>query len=144
MAKSYEYLHEFFEDVCNIEDRDKRIVFVKENAFKQAKTILQLCYNDKIKLDLPIGKPPYRPCPEGRTPSSLANAFKPIGMTVKGNKVRRLKKEKVFIGILESIHEDDANLLVAAKDGNITTFQKKKYSKITKSLVEAALPELLK
>ena len=52
MAKSYEYLHEFFEDVCNIEDRDKRIVFVKENAFKQAKTILLLCYNDKFKLDL--------------------------------------------------------------------------------------------
>tara|TARA_Y100000004_G_C8871216_1_gene393396 strand:- start:113 stop:547 length:435 start_codon:yes stop_codon:yes gene_type:complete len=144
MAKTYEYLHEFFQDVCDIEDRDERIAFVKENAFKQAKSIMQLCYNDKLELDLPQGKPPYRPCPQGRTPSSIKNAFSSIGLTVKGNNVKRIKKEKVFIGILESIHEEDAAILIAAKDGNITTFQKKKYSKITKSLVEAALPELLK
>ena len=144
MAKTYEYIHELFDDVCAVKDRDERIAFLKDNAFKQAKSILQLCYNDKLELDLPLGRPPFTPCPVGRTPAAISNAFSSLGLTIVNNNVKRIKKEKIFVGILESIHEDDANLLLAAKDGNITTIQKKKYSKITKSLVEASLPELLK
>jgi hypothetical protein len=66
-------------------------------------------------------------------------------MCVVGNKtVNQMKKEKIFIAILEQIHEEDANILCAAKDGTITNLQNKKYRKITKSLVEATFPELLK
>lgn len=138
------YIHEVFEEVCKLEDRNDRIEFLKKNAFKQVKSVLQLCYNDNIQLDLPKGKPPFEPCPEGREPTPISSAFKPIGMCVVGNKISNIKKEKIFIGILESIHEDDANILCAAKDGTITNLQNKQYRKITKSLVEAAFPELLK
>lgn len=137
------YIHEVLEETCKLENREDRIKYLKENAFKQVKTVLQLCYNDKIELDLPRGRPPFEPCPEGREPASIANAFKPIGMCVKNNKISRLKKEKIFIGILEQIHKEDAHLLCAAKDGTITVLQLKKYSKITKSLVEACFPEIL-
>lgn len=138
------YIYEVFEEVCKLEDRNDRIDCLKQNAFKQVKSVLQLCYNDKIVLDLPKGKPPFEVCPEGREPASLSNAFKPIGMCVVANKIAQFKKEKIFIGILEQIHEDDAAILCAAKDGTITNLQNKKYRKITKSLVEAAFPELLK
>jgi len=138
------YIHEVFEEVCKLEDRNDRIDHLKQNAFKQVKSVLQLCYNDKIVLDLPKGKPPFEVCPEGREPAPLSNAFKPIGMCVVANKIAQFKKEKIFIGILEQIHEDDAAILCAAKDGTITNLQNKKYRKITKSLVEAAFPELLK
>ncbi len=138
------YIHEVFEEVCKLEDRNDRIEYLKENAFKQVKTVLQLCYNDKIQLSLPKGRPPFEECPEGREPAPLANAFKPIGMCVVTNKISQIKKEKIFIGILEQIHEEDANILCAAKDGTITNLQNKKYRKITKSLVEATFPELLK
>ena len=46
--------------------------------------------------------------------------------------------------MLEQLPEEDAGLLVAAKDGTIINLQNKKYRKITKSLVEATFPELLK
>lgn len=137
------YIYEIFEEVCKLENREDRISYLKENAFKQVKTVLQLCYNDKIQLDLPSGRPPFEACPEGREPSSLSNAFKPIGSCVKESKVSRMRKEKIFIGILEQISEEDANILCAAKDGTITTLHMKKYSKITKSLVEACFPEIL-
>lgn len=138
------HIYEVFEEICEIEDRNERIEYLKKNAFKQVKSVLQLCYNDKIQLDLPKGKPPFEPCPEGRTPAPIGHAFKPIGMCVKGNnQVNQLKKEKIFIGILEQIHENDAAILCAAKDGTITNLQNKKYRKITKSLVEATFPELL-
>jgi hypothetical protein len=138
------YPHEIFEEVCKLEKREDRIKYLKENAYKQVKTLLQLCYNDKIVLDLPAGKPPFNPCPEGRQPSPIANVFKPIGLLVKGSKISQLKKEKIFIGMLEQLPEEDAGLLVAAKDGTIINLQNKKYRKITKSLVEATFPELLK
>lgn len=138
------YIYEVFEEVCKLEDRNDRIEYLKENAFKQVKSVLQLCYNDKIQLQLPSGKPPFEPCPEGREPAPIGTAFKPIGMCVVGNKLSAIKKEKIFISILEQIHENDANILCAAKDGTITNLQNKKYRKITKSLVEATFPELLK
>ena len=138
------YIHDVFNEVCKLENRDDRIKYLKENAFKQVKSVLQLCYNDKIQLDLPKGKPPFTPCPERREPAPIANAFKPIGMCVVSNKINQIKKEKIFIGILEQIHEEDAAILCAAKDGTITNLHNKKYRKITKSLVEATFPELLK
>ena len=138
------YIHEIFEETCKLKNRDDRIEFLKENAFKQVKSVLQLCYNDKIELDLPYGRPPFEVCPGGREPSSLANAFSSIGVCVKNNGVGRIKKEKVFVGILEQLCEKDAYILCAAKDGTITTLQNKAYSKITKSLVEACFPEILK
>ena len=138
------YIHEIFEEVCKLENREERISYLKENAFKQVKTVLQLCYNDKIELDLPYGRPPFEICPEGREPSPLASAFKPIGVCVEGNAVSRVKKEKIFIGILEQLCKKDALILCAAKDGTITTLQNKTYSKMTKSLVEACFPEILK
>ena len=137
------YIHEIFEETCKLKDRDDRISYLKENAFKQVKTVLQLCYNDKIELDLPYGRPPFEVCPEGREPSPLANVFSSIGVCVKDNGVGRIKKEKVFIGILEQLCEKDAYILCAAKDGTITTLQNKAYSKMTKSLVEACFPNIM-
>jgi hypothetical protein len=137
------YPHEIFKKVCELEDRDERIKYLKENAYKQVKTILQLCYNDKIILDLPKGKPPFESCPEGREPAPISNVFRHIGMLVKGNKISQVKKEKIFIGMLEQLPEEDAAILCAAKDGTITNLKNKKYRKITKSLVEACFPEIL-
>ena len=138
------YIYEIFEETCKLENREERIDYLKESAFKQVKTVLQLCYNDKIELDLPYGRPPFAVCPEGREPSPLANVFSSIGACVKNNGVSRIRKEKAFIAILEQLCEKDAYILCAAKDGTITTLQNKSYSKMTKSLVEACFPEILK
>ena len=137
------YIFEVLEKTCELKDRDDRIAYLKEHAFKQVKSVLQLCYNDKVVLDLPYGKPPFEECPIGREPTSVQNAFKVIGVCVKGNRISRMEKEKKFIQILESINKEDALILCAAKDSTLTTLSNKKYSKITKSLVEACFPEIL-
>ena len=137
------YIHEVLKKTCEIKNREKRIEYLKNNAFKQVKTVLQLCYNDKIQLDLPKGKPPFRGASDGHTASRLKNAFKTIKYCVVGDPTPRVKKEQIFIGILEGIHEEDALLLCAAKDGTISHHDNKTYSKITRSLVEACFPEIL-
>lgn len=66
--------------------------------------------------------------------------IKPLGNCVKGNNIAGFKKEKILIGILESIHTKDADIIIAAKDKKLN----KLYSKITKNLVEKTFPSLVK
>ena len=144
--KTYEkYIHEILDEVQKLEDRDERIAYLKKEGNTFAiKSLLQLAYNDKITFDLPKGKPPFTPCPEGREPMSVNKAFRGLSKFCPGSKLNRLKKEQDFIRLLEVITPTDADLLCAAKDGTLVRVNNKAYSKITKSLVEATFPDLLK
>lgn len=136
--------HEIFTNIQNIEDRDQRVAYLKRNAYRQIKTILQLCYNDKVQLDLPVGAPPYQENEETKFPiSSISRVFLNIGNCTKQAQYSKIRKEKWFIGMLETLSAEDAKILIAAKDGKLTTFGNKKYSKITKSLVRDTFPEIL-
>lgn len=136
--------HEVFSNVQKIEDRDQRIDYLKKNGYKQVKTILQLAYNDKVELDFPEGAPPYKENDEVRFPIvSMNRVFKNIGNCTKQAKYSKIRKERWFIGILETLSAEDAKILIAAKDGKLSTFADKKYSKITKSLVKDTFPEIL-
>jgi len=105
------------------------------------KTIIQLNFNDRIKLDLPEGKPPYRDeqCPKSIMHAGTKNAIKSLGRLVVGHKLPKLKKESMFIRILESLNVKDAEMLWRAKDGNLEEL----YPKLTKKLVEKTWPEIL-
>lgn len=136
--------YEVLANTQKIEDRDERIAYLKKNAYRQVKTILQLAYNDNIQLDFPDGAPPYKENEEDRFPIvSLRNVFKNIGNCTKQANYAKIRKERWFITMLESLSAEDAKILIAAKDGKLSTFANKKYSKITKSLVKDTFPELL-
>ena len=48
-----------------------------------------------------------------------------------------LKRENLFIGILEAVHPDDAKLLLAMKE------KKLPYSGLTPKIINEAFPELI-
>ena len=136
--------HEVFANAQKIEDRDERIAYMKKNAYRQVKTILQLAYNDNIKLDFPSGAPPYKENEETKFPiANMNRVFQNIGNCTVQAKYAKIRKERWFIGMLETLSAEDAKILVAAKDGKLSTFANKKYSKITKKLVRDTFPELL-
>lgn len=138
-------IHEVFDKIRELKSKEERVEFLKKYQFKQLRTLLQLCYNDKIQLDLPEGKPPFQKNPETKFPiTSYQKIFAPIGQLIKGNPMPRIKKEKIFIGMLEQLHPVDAQLLLAAKDGKLDSVYARKYASMSKTLVEEALPELLK
>jgi hypothetical protein len=143
--------HTLFKEIQNIKDRKKRVAYLKEhgNNFFTL-TLLQMMWNENVKLDLPLGKPPFH-SPDlvaademaEITDQELKEILLPIGQCVVGNSaVKRVKKEMTYIKILESMPHDSALIFVAAKDGNILTMKSKKYSKITKPLVQEAFPEI--
>ena len=136
--------HEIFANIQKIEDRDSRIDYLKKNAYRQVKTILQLAYNDSVQLDFPEGAPPYTENTQLRFPiASMNRIFNNISNCTKQSKYSKMRKERWFIQILETLSVEDSKILVAAKDGQLATFANKKYSKITKSLVKDTFPEIL-
>jgi hypothetical protein len=61
----------------------------------------------------------------------------------KGNQLHAIKREKIFIEVLESLSPDEAKLVLMMKDKKLTYKGKQadRYA-ITKKIVMEALPEL--
>jgi len=53
------------------------------------------------------------------------------------NEMKQIKRESLFLNLLETLHVEEAELLIAAKDKSM------KYKGITKKLVKDAFPNLI-
>jgi len=134
--------HEVFAKCETIRYKDDRKDYLEKNQTFAVRTILQLNYDENIKLDLPEGKPPYNEddAPAGMALQPINKAVKILGSLTEGAKIKKVKKERRFIELLESVHAEDAKIIIAAKDGKL----KDLYSKMTINLVKDAIPKLIK
>lgn len=111
------------------------------NKYKEdwaLKSILIGTYDDKVEFLLPTGKPPYTPAREESTPSNLQKRYRDFTHFInnKANaQVPAFKREKIFLSLIESIHPEDAKLV-------INMINKTPIKGVSKSLVIEALPEL--
>lgn len=132
---------EIFERVQAADKAADRILILQENESYELKTILQAAFRSDIKFDLPPGAPPYTPSsnPAGVNFSPLRKQVDVLVRLLVGNNTyNKIKKEMVFIKLLENVHSSDAEILVAMKDKKLT----KKYSVLTSSLIKKAFPNL--
>lgn len=84
---------------------------------------------------LPEGEPPFKPAdqPVGMTDTNLFTECKKMYVFMKPE-LKALKREALFIGLLEGIHPTEAAILIAVKDQKLH----KMYPKITHKLVSDA------
>lgn len=105
------------------------------------KDLLRATFDDTLQFNLPEGAPPYEPNRPESTPSTFLKKHKELGLFVVGGTGDRLpavRREQKFIQLLESIHPQDAELVVKMKDKDLGV----KY--LTKKLVQEAFPDLIK
>lgn len=95
--------------------------------------IFEYAFDDDKKFDLPDGEPPFKPdgAPLGMTPANLRMETKKFYIYLRKD-LPKLRKEQLFIGLLEAVHPDEAKLLIAIKDQKLN----KLYPKITRNLLE--------
>ena len=90
---------------------------------------------------IPEGEVPYNPneVPVGTDHTSLRREYKQLYHFVKGgnDQLSSLRRESMFIQILEGLHPKEAEILVLIKDGQLN----KKY-KVTRDAVEEAYPDI--
>lgn len=123
----------------------ERIELIKKHNCLALRDVLKGGLDESLTWILPKGTPPYRTedgQPKGLSPSTLHKQSPRLRYFVAGGPGERLtpaKRERIFINVLESVHPDEAKLLIAMKDRQL----KKLYPCLTKSLVEAVFPNLI-
>ena len=129
--------HEIFDKVEEEKTEKGKIKALQTLSTWSSKTMLQVAYRDGVELDLPEGAPPFQKLTTITKP--YKRRLERLTACVKSSGAPKFKKEQQFIWLLETIHEQDANVLIACKDKKLTDL----YPSITKELVKTALPKLL-
>ena len=138
-------ISEILTEVGSKKTRVEKIEHLRKWNSKPLRTILAGSFDPSITFLLPEGEPPYRKddAPKGFTPSNLhkiSRRFKYFDTGGIGERLEAAKREKMFIDCLESLHPDEAELVLLMKDKKLTG----KYKGLTKKLVTDAFPTLIK
>ena len=132
---------EIFEEFKKADGRDGRLDVLKKYSDNWAfRDILRGSFDESLVFNVPEGRPPFTPNEPQSVPSSLNKMHKDFGWFVQGGSGDRLpdfKRENKFIGLLESIHPEDAELVLKM------VAKKAPCRYITKKLVQEAFPDLI-
>jgi len=133
---------EVLAEAGKIVQREERIKFLRLNKSPGLTDILRINYDDSIVSVLPLGAPSYKQddAPKGYEYTILNKAYTQFKYFFKGpvsSGMKPLKREGLFLNLLESLNPEEAELLIAAKD------KKMKSKGITKRLVNDTFPGLL-
>ena len=141
MPNYSESLPELFGRVSKAETKDEKIALLRAHKHTQAlHTILQGAFHPDIVWELPEGSPPYKK-DEGEygiNPSVLEREVrKLVYFTSRTGQliVNKMKREEIFVSMLESIHPSEAELFIQMKD--------KKIDGLTARLVWEFMPGLI-
>ena len=113
-------ISEVLDKVHKAKTKDKKIAVLREHNSDGLRMIIKSSFDPKIKWAMPQGQVPYKPneVPEGTEHTLLMQEAKRLWHFIEGadNKTPRMRKENMFIQMLEGLHEDEAKVLCHAKD----------------------------
>ena len=99
-------------------------------------------FDESILSELPDGDVPYTPndAPVGTDHTRLEQEYRGLYRFFKGgdSRIKSLKRETMFVQLLEGLSAEEAELLVLVKDGRLN----EKYKRITKAVVSEAFPSI--
>ena len=121
-------VHEIFTQINNAKDKPKKIAVLKQHDNPAMRQLLKAAFDPKIEWDLPEGIPPYiaNEAPAGTEHTSLLSEARKLYHFVVGgnNTINQLKKETMFIQMLEGLQQKDAEVLIAIKNKNLNNVYK--------------------
>jgi hypothetical protein len=104
--------------------------------------LLIINFDESIISMMPEGDVPYTPndAPLGTDHTRLESEYRGLYRFFKGgqDKLPALKRESMFVQLLEGLSADEAELLVLVKDGRMN----ENYKRITKAVVSEAYPNI--
>lgn len=132
-------VYEILKKADELESLQERKAFLLQHDTPAIHTILKCVYDPNVKFLLPKGKAPYKPTEFDRQEGRLYSEIRKMYLFIEGGNpnLAQVKREQIFIELLESIDRNDAELLVAVKD------KKLPFKNITRNLVEKTYPGLI-
>ena len=130
--------HEILTKVNNAKDKPKKIEVLNKYDTNELRMFLKGAFDEKLEWLLPEGKPPYtvNEAPVGTEHTWLKQEVKRMFHFLKGGnpQLSQMKRDNMFIQMLEGLSAEEAELLVWAKDGELN----KHYKGLTANLVKEA------
>ena len=114
------YLTEMLEEI----NADSSVLSkYKENG--ALRILFDYAYNPSLKMILPEGVPPYKEdaAPIGMSPGNLMMEVKKLYIFCRAD-LTPLRRESIFLQLLEGLHPTEAKLIIAVKDQDLTPLYK--------------------
>lgn len=125
--------------------KEEKIAILQKNVSDPLLVLLRLNYDHMLKMNLPEGEPPFKKDtdkPIGYNESNLQLELRRFYIWIEPEHVvniPKVKKESLFVAMLESIHWTESEVLCLAKDGKLET----RYKSLSKNLIREAFPKAL-
>ena len=135
------FVHEILELVSKQRSRAKKVEILQKYEDLSLKTLFIWNFDDTVISVVPEGDVPYKEneVPIGTDHTSLRREYKHLYNFVKGGNdgLSSLRRETMFIQMLEGLHPEEAKILCLVKDKCLQT----KY-KLTYDVVAEAYPDI--
>ena len=134
---------ELFKAVHGKKDKKGKADLLAQHKRDDVKALLIWNFDKQIRSAIPEGEVPYKkneaPINSGGH-TRLVHEWRTLYNYVRGgnDKISQMKRETMFIQLLEGLHESEAELLMLVKDKNLQS----KY-RITRALVEEGFDEIV-
>ena len=127
-------MYELLEAVGNVKSAKAKAAFLKDNDCLGIRDFLKGSFDTSVSFNwIPKGSVPYTPNEGASDSGSLmdkTSVFKYFADEGPGDEVPSIRRERMFIELLESIHPKDAELVLLMKDKNLVG----KYKGLTSKL----------
>ena len=139
MADNYNLsFHEILTKVNNAKDKPKKIEVLRRYDTNELRMLMKGAFDPRLEWLMPEGKPPYKPneAPIGTEHTWLKQEVKRMFHFLKGGnpQLSQMKRDTMFIQMLEGLCDEEANLLIQVKDKELN----KHYKGLTANLVKEA------
>ena len=136
------FLNEILDYVETQKTKAKKVQALQEYRDDSLTAILIWNFDDRVQSAIPDGVVPYKEneVPVGTDHTSLRREWKNLFHFIKGgnDELSSLRRETMFIQMLEGLHPEEAKIICLVKDKNLT----EKY-KLTQELVAEAFPDIV-
>ena len=136
------FIHEILDYVDSQRTKVKKVEALREHRDDSLTAILIWNFDDRVVSAVPEGQVPYKEneVPIGTDHTSLRREWKNLYHFIKGgnDKLSALRRETMFIQMLEGLHPEEAKIICLVKDKNLT----EKY-KLTQSIIAEAFPDIV-
>ena len=134
-------ISEILRKVSNAKTKKEKVDLLRKHKSPALRQLMIINFDDSVVSLLPEGEVPYTPndAPVGTDHTRLEQEYRGLYRFFKGGaKLSNLKRESMFVQLLEGLSAEEAELLCLVKDGSLTT----KYKRITKAVVSEAYPSI--
>ena len=135
------FVHEILELASKQRSKAKKVEILQEYANPALKSLFIWNFDNTVISVVPAGDVPYNPneVPVGTDHTSLRKEYKHLFNFVKGgnDSLTSLRRETMFIQMLEGLHPEEAKILCLVKDKALQS----KY-KLTYEVIKEAYPDI--